>query len=185
MANCFVIQLQNLTYLSVNSNLHSRQRLNSRKKEFIKSKRMDPSIKHQTMKPFNITTNGIIKLLKNLNPYKAQEPDNISPRILKELADEISPLLQLIYTKSLDTGEVPADWHTANVSPVYKKGLKSAAENYRPISLTSVCCKILEHIIARNIMQHAEENNILYPLQHGFRKGRSCETQLIEFVDGI
>ena len=136
------------------------------------------------MKPFNITTNGIIKLLKNLNPYKAQEPDNISPRILKELADEISPLIQLIYTKSLDTGEVPADWRTANVSPVYKKGLKSAAENYRPISLTSVCCKILEHIIARN-MQHAEENNILYPLQHGFRKGRSRETQLIEFVDDI
>ena len=91
---------------------------------------MDPSIKHQTMKPFNITTNGIRKLLKNLNPYKAQGPDNLSPRILKELADEISPLLQLIYTKSLDTGEVPADWRTANVSPVYKKGLKSAAENY-------------------------------------------------------
>ena len=155
------------------------------KKEFIKSKRIDHSIKHQKMKPFNITTNGIIKLLKNLNPYKAQGPDNISPRILKELADEISPLLQLIYTKSLDTGEVPADWRTANVSPVYKKGLKSAAENYRPISLTSVCCKILEHIIARNIMQHAAENNILYPLQHGFRKGRSCETQLIEFVDDI
>ena len=84
-----------------------------------------------------------------------------------------------------DTGEVPADWRTANVSPVCKKFLKSAAENYRPISLTSVCCKILEHIIARNIMQHAEENNILYPLQHGFRKGRSCETQLIEFVDDI
>ena len=71
------------------------------KKEFIKSKRMDPSIKHQTMKPFNITINGITKLLKNLNPYKAQGPDNLSPRILKELADEISPLLQLIYTKSL------------------------------------------------------------------------------------
>ena len=59
------------------------------------------------MKPFNITTNGITKLLKNLNPYKAQGPDNLSPRILKELVDEISPLLQLIYTKSLDTGEVP------------------------------------------------------------------------------
>jgi hypothetical protein len=68
----------------------------------------------------------------NLNPYKAQGPDNLSPRILKELTDEISPLLQLIYTQSLDTGEVPADWRTANVSPVYKKGLKSAAENYRP-----------------------------------------------------
>jgi hypothetical protein len=73
------------------------------------------------MKRFNITTNGIIKLLKNLNPCKAQGSDYISPIILKELADEISPLLQLIYTKSLDTGEVLADWHTANVSPVYKK----------------------------------------------------------------
>jgi hypothetical protein len=107
------------------------------------------------MKPFNITTNGIVKLQKNLNPYKAQGPDNISPRILKELADEISPLLQLIYTTSLDTGEVPADWRTANVSPVFKKGQTSAAENYRSISLRSVCCKILEHIVARNIMQHA------------------------------
>ena len=56
---------------------------------------MDRSIKHQTMKPFNITTNGIIKLLKNLNPYKAQGPDNSSPRILKELADEISPVSNL------------------------------------------------------------------------------------------
>ena len=139
------------------------------KKEFINSKRMDPSIKHQTMKPFNITTNGITKLLKNLNPYKAQGPDNLSPRILKELADEISPLLQLIYTKSLDTGEVPADWRTANVSPVYKKGLKSAAENYRPISL-SVCCKILEHIIARNIMQHAGKKTFYIHYNMDFEK---------------
>ena len=104
--------------------------------------------------------------------------------LLEELA-KISSLLQLIYTKSLDTGEVPAEWRTANVSPVYKKGVKSQLKT-RPISLlTSVCCKILKHIIARNIMQHAEENNSLYPLQHGLRKGRSCEKQLIEFVDDI
>ena len=59
------------------------------------------------------------------------------------------------------------------------------AENYRPISLTSVCCKTMEHILVSKMMKHGEENNILYPLQHGFRKGRSCETQLIEFVDDI
>jgi hypothetical protein len=53
--------------------------------------------------------------------HPSSERDNLSPRILKELAAEISPLLQLIYTKSLDTGEVPADWRTVNVSPVYKK----------------------------------------------------------------
>ena len=91
------------------------------RRQFKNSKRMDPNIIHPKMTPFNITQNGIVKLLKNLNPYKAQGPDNISPRILKELADEIAPLLQLIYQKSLDTGEVPKDWRTANVSPVYKK----------------------------------------------------------------
>ena len=156
------------------------------RRQFINSKRMDPSVTHPRMQPINITLNGITKLLKNLNPYKAQGPDNISPRILKELADDIAPLLLLIYKKSLETGEVPPDWRSANVSPVYKnKGLKSSPENYRPISLTSVCCKILEHIITSSIMQHAEAKNILYPLQHGFRKNRSCETQLIEFVDDI
>ena len=60
-----------------------------------------------------------------------------------------------------------------------KKGAKYLAENY------SVCCKIMEHIIASTIMNFGETNNILYPLQHGFRKRRSCETQLIEFVDDL
>jgi hypothetical protein len=68
MANCFVIQLQNITYLAVNSISAFSANSKFMKNEFIKSKRMDPSIKHQTMKPFNITTNGIRKLLKNHNP---------------------------------------------------------------------------------------------------------------------
>jgi hypothetical protein len=80
---------------------------------------------------------------------------------------------------------MPDDWRIANVSPVYKIGQKSLAENYRPISLTSVYFKNMEHILASKIMKHGEENNILYPLQHRFRKGHSCETQLIEFVDDI
>ena len=88
----------------------------------------------------------------------------------KQKGQKQASFLQLIYTKSLDTGEVPADWRTANVSPVYKKGLKSAAENYRPISLTSVCCKILEHIIARNIMQHAERKTFYIHYNMDFEK---------------
>ena len=90
-----------------------------------------------------------------------------------------------IYCRSLASGEVPADWRTANVAPAFKKGQKYLAENYRPISLTSVCCKMMEHILASYIMSHGENNNILYPLQHGFRRGRSCETQLIEFIDDL
>jgi hypothetical protein len=80
---------------------------------------------------------------------------------------------------------VPSDWRNDNVSPVFKKGEKYKAENYRPISLTCICCKLLEHIITSHIMKHADRLNILYPLQHGFRSKRSCETQLIEFVDDI
>ena len=74
---------------------------------------------------------------------------------------------------------------TANVTPAFKKGQKYQAENYRPISLTSVCCKIMEHVIASQIMSHGENYNILYQLQHGFRRGRSWETQLIEFIDDL
>ena len=105
--------------------------------------------------------------------------------MLKDLADDIAPILMLIFRRSLASGEVPADWRTANVAPVFKKGQKYLAENYRPISMTSVCCKIMEHILASNIMSHGEHNSILYPPQHGFRKGRSCETQLIELMDDL
>ena len=86
---------------------------------------------------------------------------------------------------SLETGEVPSDWLTANVTPIYKKGEKYKAENYRPVSLTCICCKLMEHVVTSHIMNHADKNNILYPLQHGFRKNRSCETQLIELIDDL
>ena len=91
----------------------------------------------------------------------------------------------MIFRKSLATGEVPDDWRTANVTPAFKKGQKYQEENYQPILLTSVCCKIMEHVIASQIMNHGEMNNILYTLQHGFRRGRSCESQLIEFIDDL
>ena len=67
----------------------------------------------------------------------------------------------------------------------YKKGDKHDLINYRPISLTCICCKLLEHIISSNVMSHLENNNILYDLQHGFRPSRSCETQLISFLQHV
>ena len=137
------------------------------------------------LEDINITLNGIIKLLKDLNPNKSPGPDNLGPRVLKELAEDIAPILLMIFWRSLNTGEVPEDWCTANVTPVYKKGQKYQAENYRLISLTSVCCKIMDHVIASQIMNHGEENDILYPLQHDFRRSRSCKTQLIEFIDDL
>ena len=134
------------------------------------------------MPKIDITISGISKLLSNINPYKACGPDQIKPRILKELHCEIAPVLQIIFNKSLCSGVVPNDWKNANVTPVFKKGAKSLAENYRPISLTCICSKIMEHIIVSNIMQHADRNNILKINQHGFRRKLSCETQLLTFI---
>jgi hypothetical protein len=82
-------------------------------------------------------------------------------------------------------GELPDDWKKANVVPVYKKGSKMKPSNYRPISLTCVACKIMEHIITSHIMSHADRHNIIYKFQHGFRKLLSCDTQLIEFVQDL
>ena len=119
----------------------------------------------------DITLNGIKKLLKDLNSNKSPVPDTFGPRVLNKLAEDIAPLLLMIYQKSMDIGEVPEDWRTANVTPAFKKEQKNQAKNYRPISLTSVCCKIMEHVITSQIMNHGENSNILYLLQQKASEG--------------
>ena len=140
---------------------------------------------YPTMADIAISEQGVLKLLQGLKIHKAPGPDGISPRVLKELSTTIAPMLTLIFQKSYDTGEVPTDWREANVAPIYKKGNKSEAVNYRPVSLTCIACKLLEHIVTSSIMQHAKQYDILYHLQHGFREKRSCETQLLEFVTDL
>jgi hypothetical protein len=135
---------------------------------------------YQSLMPnIEVTTFGVQKLLSNLDPKKSVGPDEISPRILKESSEEITPVLTFIFNQSLSTGEIPDDWLIANIFPLHKKGPKDLPENYRPISLTSVCSKVMEHIIHSCICRFLEENQVLTPRQHGFRSGHSCETQLI------
>ena len=128
---------------------------------------------------------GIAKLLANIDPRKANGPDLILCWVLKATADVIAPFLQFLYTQSLESGKLPSDWLKANIIPVFKKGSKHLPANYRPISLTAVPCKILEHIIFHDIMAHLESENILVKHQHGFRKKLSCETQLITMIEEI
>ena len=99
-----------------------------------------------------------------------------------KIAEYLKPILRIIFQFSLNTGNVPNDWKIANVVPIYKKGERSNPSNYRPVSLTCIICKLFEHIIASHIMQHLEDNNILYDLQHGFRRKQSCESQLLSLV---
>ena len=74
-----------------------------------------------TMKPLTLSINGILKLLKDLNPHKAAGPDHIKPLVLKELRDILAPVIQVIFQVSLDSGKVPSDWNNANVCPIFKK----------------------------------------------------------------
>ena len=97
----------------------------------------------------------------------------------------IAPILQVIFQRSLNTGRVPKDWSTAFVCPLFKKGDTSLASNYRPISLTSILCKVLEHVVTTNIVSHMDKYNLLYDLQHGFRSKRSCETQLVTLIEDL
>ena len=94
--------------------------------------------------------------------------------MLKECSNEISPILALIYNESLARGDVPDEWRQANVSPVFKKGEKYDAANYRPVSLTCICCKTLEHILVSNINKHLALDSTLADCQHGFQQNPVC-----------
>ena len=137
------------------------------------------------MPNISVSLNGVLKLLKDLNPHKAAGPDQLKPIVLIRLQDVIAPVLQVIYQKSLDTGRVPNDWNTAYVCPLFKKGDTSLASNYRSISLTSILCKVLENIVTTNVVSHMDHHNLQYDLQHGFRSKRSCETQLVTLVEDL
>ena len=130
------------------------------------------------MNDIAVSKDGVIKQLKSLKPSKALGPDELHPRVLKELAKELGPVFAYPFQQSIDIGEIPKELSLANICLLFKTSDGSLACNYRPVSLTCVLCKLLEHIVCSNIMAHLDEYNLLSDRQHAFRKGRSCETQL-------
>ena len=137
----------------------------------------------QKMPDITLTRKGVEKLLLGLNTSKAMGPDKVHPRILKELAHDLSEVMTHFFQQSITIGIIPEEWKQANICPLFKKNDRSVPSNYRPVSLTCILCKVLEHIICSNLMTFFEENNILNPRQHAFRKRHSCETQLINVID--
>ncbi len=133
----------------------------------------------------NITEKAVKDKIRNLKPESATGPDEIGPKLLHELVNELNLPLVLIFRKSLNNGEVPMEWKSDNVTPIFKKGTRSEPGNYRPVSLTSVCCKLLESILRDELMKHLTANCLLNPSQHGFMPGKSCTTNLLEFMEKI
>ena len=85
-----------------------------------------------------VSKGGVTKLLKGLNPFKAIGPDELHPRVLKELAKDLGPVFAHYVQQSLDTGEIPREWSLASIYPFFKKSDRSLACNYRPVYLTCV-----------------------------------------------
>ena len=137
------------------------------------------------MAEIKIDLNGVLKLLSNLKPDKAAEPDSIKPVVLKQLKMEIAPAICLLFEKTLQTGQLPSEWIKNASLSLFKKGDKTEPSNYRPISLTCILCKVMEHIIASNISKHLNKHNALYELQHGFCEKCSCETRLIQLLEDL
>ena len=121
--------------------------------------------------------------LEKLKVNKSCGPDNMNPYVLQKTASAVSVPLEKIFKQSLSTGICPSDWRSANVTPIHKKGDRTEPSNYRPVSLTSQVCKVLESIVRKHILEHLVTNNILSDRQHGFREGRSCLTNLLEIME--
>jgi len=128
-----------------------------------------------------ITHDMVIKKLKALNPQKTQGPDSIHPSILKNLCNELSIPLVIIFNESLLQGRLPKIWKNANVTAIYKKGDKHIPGNYRPVSLTCISCKIMEQIVRDKIVEHMKP--LLSNKQFGFINGRSTILQLLHVMD--
>eukprot|EP00794_Sanderia_malayensis_P001826 gene1826-2050_t len=135
------------------------------------------------LQDLKITAELVVPNVKTLKPNKSPGPDNLHSRVFIEVANEIAEPLDIIIQNSLEEGFLPQDWKDAIVSPIFKKGSRSIPGNYRPVSLTSVVCKINESIIRDHILQNLLKNNLLPCCQHGFVEGKSCITQLLECLD--
>ena len=123
---------------------------------------------------------SIEERLGRLDGAKAMGRDKVSQMVLKKCAKEWAKPLKIIFNKSYSEGEVPEEWRMANITPLFKKGSKLEAVNYRPVSLTSVCCKLMEGIVRDELMGYFYENKLISKQQHGFVKRRACVTNLLE-----
>jgi hypothetical protein len=133
----------------------------------------------------DITEQDIIKYIDKMNKFKSPGPDNFVPRVIKEVKGAIVGNLRHIFQLSINNCDIPLDWKESNVTPIPKKGKKTLPESYRPISLTSIICKILESIICEKVNEFVEENKLITKNQHGFTRNRSCSTNLLEFYGKI
>ncbi len=138
-----------------------------------------PEPLHNSSHSVTFTPEEVREKLKNLKKHKASGVDEVHVNILSEVLDFDIPL-SIIFNTSLRSGSIPQDWRDANITPLFKKGSRMSANNYRPVSLTSQICKVMERLILDVLWKHINKEKLISCDQHGFQKNCSCVTQLLE-----
>ena len=132
-----------------------------------------------TLNQISFTSTDVFEVLSSLDVNSAMGPDGLHPYLLKSCASALTRPFYIIFCSSLLEGRLPSDWKRSYVIPIFKKGSRYDALNYRPVSLTAVPCKCLEKLIVRELNSFLQVNHILSEHQFGFRPGRSTEDQLL------
>lgn len=135
------------------------------------------------MKELVITNDNIKTILNKLKVDKSPGPDELHPKFIKELSEELNVPLQILFTNSYKHHTLPDKWKQGNITALFKKGKKNMVQNYRPVSLTSIIGKCMEKIIREHITQHMTANNLFSNKQYGFISGRSTTIQLLKVLD--
>ena len=143
------------------------------------------NICNDRLETFEITDSMIRDELQAIDPYKSNVKDCIHPKILKEGADSLLEPLKHIYNLSLREGKLPEMWKRGTITALHKGEDRHQAENYRPVTITSTLCRMLERILKKPILKHIEDNNLLVNEQHGFVGRRSCLSNLLLNMEKI
>lgn len=117
-----------------------------------------------------VSENGMRSLLQSLRSGAASRPDSISNLVSKKYARDLSKFLVILLNKSFKESRLPPEWKLVKAASIHKSDAKNVT-NYKQISLTSVCCKTIKHIVYSSIIRHLEINKFFTPPQHGFRSG--------------
>ena len=144
-----------------------------------------PTADKQNIDTIEITEDDIYELLQGLDTTKSSASDCVHPRLLKEGAKYLARPIAILFRHSLSSGMVPDKWKSVVVTPIHKGEDRHAARNYRPITITSVLCRLLEKIVKKTVMDHFTESNVLPKQQHGFVNRKSCLTNLLETMEDI